>query len=62
MRILVVEDDKKVANFILNGLKEEFYAVDVAYDGDEGQRLAIEFPTTSSSSISCFPMSRDRKF
>jgi len=44
MRVLVVEDDKKVANFILNGLKEEFYAVDVAYDGDEGQRLAIELP------------------
>lgn len=44
MRILVVEDDKKVANFILNGLKEEFYAVDVAYDGDEGLRLATEFP------------------
>ncbi len=44
MRILVVEDDKKVASFVLNGLKEEFYAVDVAYDGEEGQRLALEVP------------------
>lgn len=44
MRILVVEDDKKVASFVLNGLKEEFYAVDVAHDGEEGQRLALEVP------------------
>jgi heavy metal response regulator len=40
MRILVVEDDKKIANFIKRGLKEESYAVDVAYDGEEGHFLA----------------------
>jgi len=35
MRILVVEDEKKVAHFIKKGLEEEAYAVDVAYDGEE---------------------------
>jgi DNA-binding response OmpR family regulator len=32
MRILVIEDEKKVANFIKKGLEEEHYAVDNAYD------------------------------
>jgi len=36
MRILVVEDEKKVADFIKRGLKEEGYAVDCACDGEEG--------------------------
>lgn len=36
MRILVVEDETKVASFIKKGLEEESYAVDVAADGDEG--------------------------
>ncbi len=36
MRILVVEDERKVARFIERGLKEERFAVDVAADGDEG--------------------------
>ena len=40
MRILVVEDEKKIAGFIKRGLKEEGYAVDVATDGDEGYELA----------------------
>ena len=40
MRILVVEDEKKVAGFIKKGLEEETYAVDVAYDGEEGFHLA----------------------
>lgn len=40
MRILVVEDEKKIADFIKRGLKEEGYAVDVAYDGKEGHLLA----------------------
>lgn len=40
MRILVVEDEKKVAGFIKKGLEEESYAVDVAYDGVEGEYLA----------------------
>ena len=36
MRILVVEDELKVASFIKKGLQEEAYAVDVANDGAEG--------------------------
>lgn len=40
MKILVVEDDRKVAGFIEQGLREEGYAVDVAPDGDEATMLA----------------------
>ncbi len=40
MRILVIEDEKKIADFIRRGLKEEGYAVDVAYDGEQGHLLA----------------------
>ncbi|MBU1038262.1 MAG: response regulator transcription factor, partial [Candidatus Omnitrophica bacterium] len=40
MRILVVEDEKKIAEFIRRGLKEEGYAVDMAHDGEEGLFLA----------------------
>ena len=41
MRILVVEDEKKVASFIKKGLEEEGYAVDVAADGEEGLAMAL---------------------
>src|SRR5207247_899273 len=40
MKILVVEDDRKVAGFIEQGLREEGYAVDLAPDGDEATMLA----------------------
>jgi heavy metal response regulator len=40
MRILVVEDEKKVASFITKGLEEELYQVDVANDGREGLSMA----------------------
>lgn len=40
MRILVVEDEKKVAGFVKKGFEEESYAVDIAYDGVEGEYLA----------------------
>ena len=40
MKILVVEDDRKVAGFIELGLREEGYAVDVAQDGEEASTLA----------------------
>jgi DNA-binding response OmpR family regulator len=36
MRILVVEDDRKVASFLERGLREDGYSVDVAHDGDDG--------------------------
>ncbi len=41
MRILVVEDEKKVASFIKKGLEEDYYSVDIALDGREGARLAL---------------------
>lgn len=44
MRILVVEDEKKVASFIKRGLEEEDFAVDVAFDGEEGLYLAENNP------------------
>lgn len=40
MRILVVEDEHKIANSIKKGLEQESYAVDVAYDGNDGFDLA----------------------
>jgi len=40
MRILVVEDEKKVARFIQQGLEEEHYSVDVAHDGEKGLAMA----------------------
>jgi len=40
MRILLVEDEKKIASFIERGLIEQYYSVDVAYDGNEGLYLA----------------------
>jgi heavy metal response regulator len=42
MRILVVEDEKKVAGFMKKGLGEEGYAVDVAGDGREGLTMALD--------------------
>ncbi len=40
MRILLIEDEKKIASFIQRGLKEEHYTVDVAHDGEQGLFLA----------------------
>ena len=42
MKILVVEDEKKVSSFIKRGLEEEKYQVDTALDGEEGLKLASE--------------------
>ena len=42
MRILLVEDDRKVASFIRKGLSEEGYAVDVAYDGETGLAMGLD--------------------
>jgi heavy metal response regulator len=42
MRILLVEDDKKVASFIHRGLEEEGYAVDVAPDGEAGLFMGMD--------------------
>lgn len=42
MRILVVEDEKKVASFIKRGLEEEKYEVVTVHDGEEGLKAASE--------------------
>ncbi len=42
MRVLLVEDETAIANFIAEGLEEEGFAVDVAHNGREGARLALD--------------------
>lgn len=42
MRILLVEDDKKVASFIRKGLEEEGYAVDLAAEGEAGLFMGLD--------------------
>ncbi len=42
MRVLVIEDEKKVARFIKKGLEEEGYAVDLASDGEEGLARVLD--------------------
>lgn len=44
MRILIVEDDRKVASFLRQGLREEGHVVDVAHDGSEGLLKAAVHP------------------
>lgn len=44
MRILVVEDEHKIARALAKALEQETYAVDVAYDGDEGYAMATTEP------------------
>jgi two-component system, OmpR family, response regulator len=41
MRILMVEDDQKIASFVLKGLKEAGFAVDLATNGEDGLYLAL---------------------
>ncbi len=41
MRLLVVEDEKKVARFIQRGLTQENHVVDLAHDGDQGLAAAL---------------------
>ena len=43
MRILLVEDEKKVADIVARGLKAERYAVDVSHDGPGGWELASAY-------------------
>ncbi len=41
MRILVIEDEKGIANFLHDGLTEEYFAVDTALDGKKGLQMAL---------------------
>jgi len=44
MRLLLVEDDAKIAQFVVNGLKEAGFAVDHAANGEDGLHLALTEP------------------
>lgn len=44
MRILVIEDEHKIANALKRALQQEKYAVDVSYDGDNGYAMATTEP------------------
>src|SRR5688572_32436200 len=44
MRVLVVEDDKKIASFVVNGLKQSGFAVDHAPNGEDGLIMARSVP------------------
>ncbi|HVP12138.1 MAG TPA: response regulator transcription factor [Phycisphaerae bacterium] len=44
MRLLVIEDNPKMAGFIAQGLSEQGYAVDVAHTGEEGEHRAAGAP------------------
>jgi two-component system OmpR family response regulator len=44
MRVLVVEDDSKIASFVVNGLKQNGFAADHASDGENGLALAQAVP------------------
>jgi two-component system OmpR family response regulator len=44
MRILVVEDDKKISSFVVNGLKQAGFAVDACADGEEALIMARSTP------------------
>jgi DNA-binding response OmpR family regulator len=45
MRILIVEDEKSLADIIKKGIEEEGYAVDVAYNGEEGLFMSENEPS-----------------
>src|SRR3989344_1331806 len=44
MRILIVEDEHKIARALGRALEQESYAVDIVYDGDEGYAMATTEP------------------
>jgi len=44
MRVLVIEDEHKIARALKKALEQEHYAVDVSYDGDDGYAMATTEP------------------
>ena len=44
VRVLVVEDDQKIASFVIKGLKQAGFTVDHAADGEDGLHLAVTQP------------------
>ncbi len=55
MRVLVVEDDRKIGSFVIAALHQAGFAVDYAEDGASGLDLALAAPLTPSSLTSCCP-------
>jgi len=53
VRILVVEDDLKIASFVAGGLRQHGFAVDLARDGDEALALVATTRLMPRSSTSC---------
>jgi len=47
MRVLFVEDARKVASFVALALRENSYAVDVAETGEKALKFTTELPTTA---------------
>ena len=43
MKLLIVEDEHKVVDYLRSGLTEQGWVVDIALDGEEGMHLATEF-------------------
>ncbi len=41
MKVLIIEDERKISSFIKNGLKAEGFVVDVAFDGESGLEMAL---------------------
>jgi len=41
MRLLVIEDDHKIANAVKKGLEQESFAVDISFDGRDGLASAM---------------------
>ena len=44
MRVLIIEDEHKIAHALKKALQQENYAVDISYDGDDGQAMATTEP------------------
>jgi DNA-binding response OmpR family regulator len=42
MKILIIEDDQRIAELIQRGLEEQGFATDLAYDGLSGKKLALQ--------------------
>ncbi len=55
MRILLVEDDIKIASFIVKGLKAAGYAIDHAAEGEEGLNLALTEPYDTAIIVIMLP-------
>ena len=53
MRLLIIEDDRDAADYLVKAFREVGHVADHAADGEDGLRLRLTAATTSSSSIAC---------